>query len=198
MEIKPIRQRDMRVKLALAAAMVSVVGAGLARPVAAQSLADVARQEEERRKRVKEPAKVITNRDLGPALSAGAPPSAAGSESSKAGEPKDGQKDAEKDKDKTKEPVKDQAYWSRRLKDLQTQLDRDQAFSTALQSQINGLTAEFTARDDPAQRTAIEQNRQKALAELNRLKDAIVKDKKAIDDFNDEARRAGVPPGWLR
>jgi hypothetical protein len=30
------------------------------------------------------------------------------------------------------------------------------------------------------------------------LKQAIVDGKKAIADLGEEARRAGVPPGWLR
>jgi hypothetical protein len=36
------------------------------------------------------------------------------------------------------------------------------------------------------------------MAELTRLKQAIVTETKAIADFQEEARRAGVPPGWLR
>jgi hypothetical protein len=38
----------------------------------------------------------------------------------------------------------------------------------------------------------------KALGELDRLKQAIQNDLKAITDLEEEARRAGVPPGWLR
>ena len=67
-----------------------------------------------------------------------------------------------------------------------------------MQSRINALTADFTARDDPAQRAAIAGDRQKALDELARLKKAIVDGKKAIADLEEEARRASVPPGWLR
>ena len=40
--------------------------------------------------------------------------------------------------------------------------------------------------------------RQKAIADLNRLTKEIADGKKAIADFQEEARRAGVPPGWLR
>ena len=40
--------------------------------------------------------------------------------------------------------------------------------------------------------------RQKAIDELNRLKKEIEDDKKAIAALQEEARRAGVPPGWLR
>jgi hypothetical protein len=77
-------------------------------------------------------------------------------------------------------------------------LQRSQMFADALQSQINGLTADFTARDDPAQRAVVADNRQKALAELDRVKNDIVQQTKAIADIQSEARRAGVPPGWLR
>lgn len=84
------------------------------------------------------------------------------------------------------------------MKLLKDQLDRDQTFADALQTRINVLTADFAAHDDPAQRAVISQNRQKAVDELGKLKATIEKDQKAIDGLEDEARRAGVPPGWLR
>src|SRR3954467_7794602 len=55
---------------------VSIMGA--ARPVLSQSLADVARQEQERREGVKAPAKVLTNKDLArPPVTTGERPAAA-------------------------------------------------------------------------------------------------------------------------
>ena len=165
----------------LVAAVVSTAAlAGASAPLFAQSLADVARQEEARRQALKEPAKVYTNKDLGSVAPASSVPVP----------------DAEKDKDKT--PAKDQAYWGGKVKELQAQTDRDQTYADAMQSRINALTADFAARDDPAQRALISSDRQKALAELDRLKLAIQNDKKALADLQEEARRAGVPPGWLR
>jgi hypothetical protein len=79
-----------------------------------------------------------------------------------------------------------------------TAVDNDQMTIDALQSQINALTADWINRDDPAQKAQLEQRRNKAVADLDRLKTQIDADKKAIDDITDEARRAGVPPGWLR
>jgi hypothetical protein len=67
-----------------------------------------------------------------------------------------------------------------------------------MQTRINSLNADFVNRDDPAQRAVIERDRQKALAELARLKQSILDTKKKTADFEEEARRAGVPPGWLR
>ena len=68
----------------------------------------------------------------------------------------------------------------------------------ALQSQINGLTADFAARDDPAQRSKVAADRQRALTELDRVKKEIQQHTKALADLQEEARKAGVPPGWLR
>jgi hypothetical protein len=173
------------------------VAGGLARDAVAQSLAEVAQKEAERRKVIAEPSKVYTNKDLAsvPQAEPTSPPESikpAGNTAEKSGteqrRPPDGQT----------EPVKDQAYWSGRIKQLRTQLERDQTYAQALQTQVNSLTTDFVNRDDPAQRNVIELERQKTIAELDRLKQAIVADKKAIDDCEEEARRAGVPPGWLR
>jgi len=60
------------------------------------------------------------------------------------------------------------------------------------------LSADVINRDDPAQRAVLERERQKSLAELARLQLDIVNGKKALADFEEQARRAGVPPGWLR
>lgn len=161
--------------------------------VSGQSLADVAKKEEERRKDIKQPSKVITNKDLSELPARATPPPAAPVKPADAKDAKD-----EKDKDKDKEPAKDQAYWSGRLKALQQALDRDQTYAEALQTRVNSLNTDFVNRDDPAQRAVIERDRQRAVGEVARLKDQIVKDKKAIADLEEEARRAGVPPGWLR
>ena len=164
-----------------------------------QSLADVARKEEERRKTIAKPAKVYTNQDLRP-VPAPSQQAAAPAADAKPDE-KAPAKDAAKDPaatDAAKEPVKDKAYWADKLKALREQLARDETYAEALQSRINALTTDFVNRDDPAQKSVIERDRLKALAELDRLKQAIPTDKKAIDSLLEEARHAGVPPGWLR
>ena len=175
---------------------------GTALPVSAQSLADVARQEQERRKAIKKPSKVLTNKDLGsaPGTAPAATTAAAAPDASGAtpGAGKDGQKPAADAEKKPEEPAKDQAYWSGRAKSLQTQLDRDQTFAVALQSRINALTTQYTNQGDPVQQAALANDRQKALDELGRLTKQIEEDKKAIAGLQEDARRAGVPAGWLR
>ena len=172
----------------------------------AQSLAEVARQEEARRKEIKRPARVYTNKDLAsvppPAASAPAPPDAANATKQQpAAKDEKARTDgasAEATVDTAPGTPKDQAYWSGRMQGLLVRLDRDRTLADALQSHINALTADFSARDDPAQRSVLGVERQKALDELDRLKKSIVSDQKAIADLQEEARRASVPPGWLR
>ena len=53
-------------------------------------------------------------------------------------------------------------------------LQRAQIFAEALQSRINVLSADFTARDDPAQRAVVANDRQKALAELTALSKELI------------------------
>src|SRR5262245_28831217 len=171
--------------------------------VGAQSLAEVARQEEARRKAVKEPGKVYTNGDLRPDISKTQVPASAPAAGDKASaadgaKPSADGKEASADKTKDGEPVKDQAYWSGRIGSARSALERSKIFAEALQSRLNALTADFVNRDDPAQRSQIELERQKATSELARVTKEIAEHTKAIADIEEEARKAGVPPGWLR
>jgi hypothetical protein len=175
---------------------ICVLGFALA---SAQSLGDVAKREEARRKTVKAPSKVYTNDDLRSEGSSPAPSGQSGTASGSqpaaapaAGQPKEGDKSAADD------PKKTEAYWKDRLAKARGDLDRAKTFADALQSRINALTTDFAARSDPAQRAQIGNDRQKALAELDRVKKEIEADTKAITDIQEEGRKAGVPAGWVR
>jgi chromosome segregation ATPase len=189
-----IQPRSLVLLLILAAMGTSV-------PLRAQSLADIAKKEEERRKALPAPAKIYTNKDLtavpgppgSPSGSAGAPAPADGTKAAP-----DVEKAVKDLESKEKGAPKDQAYWSGRRKALQDRLDREQTFLEAIQTRINSLSADVVNRDDPAQRAVLEKERTKALAELARLQQDMTNDKKAMADFEEEARRAGVPAGWLR
>jgi hypothetical protein len=106
--------------------------------------------------------------------------------------------DAKKDDGSKADPTKTEKYWRDRMDAAREDVRRNQAFATALQSRINGLTADFTSRDDPAQRAQIADDRQKALAELERVNKAVEDGNKAIASVEEEARKAMVPAGWIR
>jgi hypothetical protein len=158
----------------------------------AQSLAEVARKEAARRKEVKTDAKVYTNQDLGPDAVKPAAPAPAKTEP--AATP------ATETPAKTDEPkdVKDEKYWRDRMTAAREGLARAEVMQAALQSRLNALQTDFVNRDDPAQKAVIAQDTQKAKDAMAQTQADIDKFKKEITDIQEEARKAGVPPGWLR
>jgi hypothetical protein len=187
----------MRITATLTLALI-VFGAGPA--LHAQSLADAARKEVERRKTTKDGGKVYTNADLKPVVPP--PPSAtdaAPSTPAPATEPAAASTDASKAPPaKPDDKEKSEKFWSGRMQTAREQLEHDRVLVEALQSRVNGLTTEFVNRDDPAQRAKIGADRQRALAELDRLNKAVEADAKAVTALEEEARHKGIPPGWIR
>jgi hypothetical protein len=77
-------------------------------------------------------------------------------------------------------------------------LARDQLLAEALQSRVNALTADWSARDDPAQRQQLYDERIRVLEALDRMRERVASGREAIAGIEEEARLESVPPGWLR
>ena len=169
----------------------------LAVPVHAQSLGEIAKREAERRKALPAAVKTYTNEDL---KKLSPMPSDTPGKSADPAKGADPAKPTEIKPDAALPPeaAKDEKYWRGRLTAVKEDIRRNEAFRDALQVKIDALAADFSSRDDPAARAKIADDRQKALAELSRLNADIEKATKQITEIEDEARRAGVPPGWLR
>jgi hypothetical protein len=180
--------------------------AGSAPAVQAQTptLGEVAKKEADRRKAQPAAGKVYTNKDLpasaqtpaavpasGPETAAPVDPVAAAT-AAKPAEPKP------EGEVKPEGETKDEAWWKHRIMSTREELRRNEMFAEALQTRINALSRDYTSRDNPAQRRQIGQDRAESLSELNRVKQDIERGKKQIADIEEEARKAGVPPGWLR
>ena len=84
------------------------------------------------------------------------------------------------------------------MTDAREALSRAEIFADALQSRINVLSADFVNVDDPVQRDAVAADRDTALAELDRVKQEIQQHQEMMTIIQEEARRAGVPAGWVR
>jgi hypothetical protein len=166
------------------------------------SLAEVARKEEQRRKTAKKATRVITNANLG-AHEVNLPPqgmpSFAGSSNATPSNTSPGSPTIPGGK---AEPIpgggKDQAFWQGRLKSAMDDLSRTQMFADSLQTKINSLRTDFVNRDNRVEREKIQQDLNTSLAELERLNKEINDKRKAVAAVEEEARKAGVPPGWMR
>ncbi len=94
----------------------------------------------------------------------------------------------------------DEAYWFSRMQGLQTQLDTDTIALSAAEKRAAKMKADF---DEAVLSTRVvdrlqEQRALDARDEASRVKAAVDADKAAIGALEEEARKANVPPGWLR
>lgn len=170
-----------------------------------QSLVDIARKEEERRKAVKAPSRVYTFQDVQKASGvdptapvtaapggttaapapAAKPPGAAAAPKDAAAPPPD-------------QGAKDEAYWREMFSDARTKLERSNAFLSALKTQYDLLANRFTGLSDSAERGAVVAQMEKVQAELERVQQDIAQQSKDLATLEEQARKAGVPPGWIR
>jgi hypothetical protein len=171
---------------------------------AAQSLGELAKQEEARRKAIRSSGKVYTNGNLEAQPAPATPPAAASQPSAPAAPSASGSTPAASapaggaSSAPASSTPKTEADWRKRISDERDALSRAQIFADALQTRINALSTDFVNTDDPAKRDMVAADRQKSLSELDRVRQEIQQHQKAITDVQDEARRAGVPAGWVR
>jgi hypothetical protein len=194
----------LRSLLAVAfAAVLALPSAALAQ--AQPSLAELAREEAARRKTVKDTKKVITAKDLPesarrPATAAaqadGSGATAAASGDHHAGVAGGAATAAGGDAAAAPDDHGEEA-WRKRMAQARDNVSRDQVLLDALQMRVNGLLMDYD-RHDPFERANIGEVRKKALDELERVKANLELSKKQIANIEEDARKAGVPPGWVR
>ena len=154
----------------------------------AQSLGELAKKEKERREGLqKKPARVIRDRDLGPGripmseaeTTEGAESTGAAQAGATAGA--GGEQKTTADEAQTREAwQKRVAAAQKKISDLETQLNSPElAWGGGMRTDVNPM-----GQRNLAQRQELEQKLAQARAEL--------------DGIREEARRAGVPAGWVR
>ena len=169
------------------------------------SLADAARREALRRELMPKAVRSLTNRDVDsvpprplPVVALPVPdvstakPTAAAPDAAAKGET--GKADATGKAGETR----DEAWWRTRMTTAVQAQDHDRLLAGALQSRINSLTNDWSARDDPAQRQQLWEERERTIAELKNLQEQLAADQKTIEQIEEDARTEGVPAGWLR
>jgi len=169
----------------------SLVGSLLSVPSAGQSLATAAKKEKQRRAKIAAPGKVLTEEDAAARagnvnvteLAAPAPEAA--------------------DTPSPQSSTDERTTWKARAAELRT------ALASAQKALEDAQRAEAAFRSDVAPLSAADaqdpmrlQKREARLAEMNKqievLKAAVAAARASITALEDEARRAGVPAGWLR
>jgi hypothetical protein len=88
----------------------------------------------------------------------------------------------------------DEASWRSRARELRRTLADDQTKLVAAKAHFESLPEEAKGPLG----TPVVEAWMKAREEISRLTAVVANDQRAISEFEDEGRRAGVPPGWLR
>jgi hypothetical protein len=96
----------------------------------------------------------------------------------------------------TEDPKKTERYWKDRMQVLETRLHDHETQLAAAQLQVREV--ERFIRDDGTMSSTIADNLLRAKSRVSELLGAVVNDKRAIGELEEEGRRANVPPGWLR
>jgi hypothetical protein len=164
------------------------------------TLADAAEREAIRRLLTGKATRVYTNMDLPlsaqsfvVSVSEPGAPSAPAASTPPAGETESGAAATSRAPE-----IRDEAWWRGRVAALRQSIERNQLLLDAMQTRVNALTTDIVNRDDPFQRQELREQLQKSLAELDRLQNRIVEARQGLETLEDEARRSGTPPGWLR
>jgi hypothetical protein len=201
--------------------VLTVVAAGLAGPLLAQSLAEVAARDKERRARAGSPAApAYTDTDLHaspspspsptptPAAPAGAGPRAKGWKAPASPSPAPAPRGtatpappSPEGPDRVQqEEAALEARWRAIARERRETLAKAEALMAALQERIDALRNDLSPVNlgDPNR----EQNRQaaitRALAEMEAAQAARAAARQAVEDLEGDVRRAGGQPGWVR
>jgi hypothetical protein len=177
----------------------------------AQSLVDVARREAERRKSVAAPAKVYTGEDVQryagvesaeAGRSAGAeapvPQAQPSSEAGTLAPPAAGRVAPADAPTAEQADSGDEARWKGLIGEARLALDRSRGFLQALQTRAEVLASQFAAQGDQSQRAAIAGSLTGVRTEIDRLQTEINQKTQELTSLEEQARRAGVPPGLIR
>ena len=93
---------------------------------------------------------------------------------------------------------KGEAAWRARITQAREALRRNEVFLEAMETRVNSLFIDAQNRPNAIQQLKIRDDRDKAVVEMARVKVDLEGSRKQVADIEEEARKAGVPPGWLR
>jgi hypothetical protein len=177
--------------------------------VSGQSLAEAAKREKERRAKSGPNGPAFTDEDLKQHGEAGASTSgdAGNSAGRPAGEGAGGDKSSAAGKSGTpKAPAGagDEAYWRGRAKACRDAVAAAEARVAQAQASVDHTPAGIRqplpgdAMKQVPRSTATDSDRRAAEANLEAAKAELARARKSLNDLEDEARRKGILPGWLR
>jgi hypothetical protein len=172
--------------------------------VYSQSLAELAKKENERRKEITND-RVITKEEADKYRTDSGKSADVKDQSSVAdvseAEKSDSETQAQSDKINSDEPVdfegRPESYWRKTMAEARQKVHDLENEANVLILKQNSLQNEFYREDDGFKREGIQREIQKTYYEQDLNKDNLQKAKAALQDLENEARKSGALPGWI-
>jgi hypothetical protein len=95
-------------------------------------------------------------------------------------------------------PLRTEAWWREQVSTIRERIDRSEKERALLDERIALLETQATARDDPAQQAVLREQAIQARAEIEGTLRRAAELRRDLAQLLEDARRADVPPGWLR
>jgi hypothetical protein len=91
-----------------------------------------------------------------------------------------------------------EAWWRARIGAARARVDQARAHMEALDARLAALARDVVGVDDPAQRQVLQRERSVGLLERETMASTLEQAQAAVATVEEAARRAGIPPGWIR
>jgi hypothetical protein len=189
---------------------VVIVAALAAGPLEAQGLGEAAakekRRREEEQKKNKGPAKVITTEDLTKVTATTANAAAPGLAQDAGARPREDTTPADETRRDGATPPgggegpggQDEKSWRTQAAELRKEIQAAEQKAASVQQENDRLFAEIQRSTDTNEILRLRAEQNKVSADLEIAKQELANLRQEWAQFEESARRAGVPPGWIR
>jgi len=96
------------------------------------------------------------------------------------------------------DPTKTEKYWRERKNALVEKINANEAEVKNMQAKLFQMQNQLNGTDIVADRIRLEKEIRDTADNLENYKKGLERMKQELEDLEDEARKAGVPPGWVR
>ena len=157
-------------------------------------LVDLKKKEQQRKKNKKKPSLVITNDNIGKLKFQGSRYSLI--------QVVPGNKSAQGDQQiaALKKPPRNKTkeYWQSMKRNLESQISQTQETVNEQQLKLNKLHTDHLIMDLPYQKAELKKQINQLTPRLNANKEKLRNLQQELTSLSDKARKAGIPPGWIR
>jgi len=170
----------------------------------AQSLGDLAKKEEQRRAKISEEVKVLTNADTdhfkGAAITTGTRPAPPPSEETAEAKEAEGKTGEEKSEETGPLDLmgRSESFWRQTFADARQKVKELENEANVLTLKLNELQNRFYAEDNGFKQQEIQREINKTFYEQDLNKKNLQAARDALADLESEARKSGALPGWSK